>query len=120
MTNQSSPITQPFEPLLEANYEILFFDANYDPVLVASWDVRTYSLAFNEYATTLQVNITGLTNIYDLQLFRQIKYIKLRYLTNKEKFISDYSFEVWKMSGTLQGGYNSYQLLSYLIQFSVK
>lgn len=117
MTNQPS-LT--LNPILEANYEVLFFDADVNPVLIAPWDVRRYNLTFNTDNTMLYVDITWLLNTYGIEQFRAIKYIKLRYITDDEKVNSEYTFEVLNMSGSTQGDYSSERWMLYQLQFSVK
>ena len=118
--SQQTLTIPPFKPLLEANYEILFFDEKFNLVLIAPWDIRNYNLTFDEYITSLDVTITGLSSAYEISQFRAIKYIKIRHIDDEENQVSEYSFEVVKMSGSMRGDYSSDQWMAYQIKFAVK
>ena len=122
MTNQSNqtiPLPE-FNPLLEANYEIFFFDSEANVLPINPWDVRSYSLTFDQKSAELVISVTGLLQTYELDQFRAIKIIKIKYINDVGDSPSDYTFEVTGMSGRTQGNYISGHWMEYQIHFNVK
>ena len=117
----SNEIPLSFKPLLESNYEMLFFSHNFKISSISSWDIRGFQLNFDQNSINLKLLVTGLLSPYKVQQWREIKYIKLNYISDEEETpLSTETFEILSLTGSTQGDYSSDKWLHYEIDFKLQ